>query len=83
MLEPLDWLFLAMAAQRLNQTDEARRHLEQARAAIEKSRVTLKPTEQRRYVGTWASRVTQELLLREAERLIAPSKAPAETAPQD
>lgn len=65
-----DRLFLAIAARRLDRSDEARRRLDQARAEIEKSQIKLKPTERQRYAGLWELRVTQAMLLNEAERLI-------------
>jgi Flp pilus assembly protein TadD len=63
----LDFLFLAMAQHRLGQTEEAKKALAQAVEAAENA-----PPDE------WASRLTWQLLRREAEQVLkeGPSKSP-------
>ncbi|HND52610.1 MAG TPA: hypothetical protein PLV92_09445, partial [Pirellulaceae bacterium] len=75
-----DWLFLAMAAQRTDRPEEARRRLAQARAEIEKSNAVTKPAERRRLAAAWERRVTVDMLFREARQLIERDGEPADAA---
>ena len=57
-----DWLFLAMAHQRLGHGDEARKWLEKSGRAVEQAED-----------GRWGQRLELRLLRREAEAMIRPA----------
>jgi WD40 repeat protein/tetratricopeptide (TPR) repeat protein/tRNA A-37 threonylcarbamoyl transferase component Bud32 len=65
-----DWLFLALAHQRLKHTDEAKRCLGKAVALMDRAGGKGTPP------LNWQDKVTRQLLRREATMLVGPGRAP-------